>query len=59
MLKHLDVSDTDRQNPIAALYWQVVDIYQHIIGDRYKTAEDLQKIQGILDFLNIYVKSVK
>jgi hypothetical protein len=41
---------------MAALYWQVVDIYQHIIGDCYKTAEDLQKIQRILNFLNAYVK---
>jgi len=59
MLEHLDISDNDRQNPMVALYWQIVDIYQHIVGDRYKTAEDLQKIQGVFNFFNIYVKSVQ
>jgi len=59
MLEYLGISDTDEQNPMAVLYWQIVDIYQHIVGDRYKTAEDLQKIQGVFNFLATYVKSVQ
>lgn len=58
VMKEKNISDEDKENPLTILFWQINDIYQNIIGSKYKTLEEMYEVQGQFKFFKKYIESM-
>jgi hypothetical protein len=49
----------DRKNPMVVIYWELVDIANHIISYEYDDQEKLDEVQGFLRSVNRIMSKLK
>lgn len=53
------IDDENKKEPLVMMYWNLNDIYQHIIGPRYQTRDEMIEVQGQFKFFKKYIEELE